>query len=641
MGGAQPDEQVGPGGGLQLGPGQLERLGEPPRRLVGSEPGEGRVAGTPGVLDGLVGIGRARGEDEVAGDLAHPVLRGRLQPLLERLGDRPVQAAPPGSAQIVVEGLLDQAVSEAVAAGTHLSDQCRTLRRIEQVEQFVLPDREDLGEDLEVEVATDHRRRREEPDPRLADATDSGGDHLPDALGERDVAMLVDRPAAGGAAGQRARLGQVPEDLGDEERVPVGLVQQGVGESDLAAFELAPDHRLHEGVDPHVVETPEVEHRHSRLATECAEGPRQRMGRRQLGVAVGPGDQEPGGALVGDDVAQELQGRLVRPVQVVEDEHGAAVTAQGVQQPHHRCEEHVALGVGVRGPRRRHGAEPLGHAADEPPQSAAELLDVGRQQPLVGVGHVVAERFDEGLVGNGQFLVGAPEQHHHPRAVGPARRLGHQRGLPLAGFPGDEQDLAALAGGHPLDGQVEQREFERPPDDADPRAPAEPRREGDPARGGDGAGGPTQPERLHRLGQSLQLESPERGELVATPAADDRSCQPRDQDLAPLGEGTETGGLDHGVAEVVALFGGHLAGADRDPEAHRLIGAPVLVVHRLLHRERAGERARGRREHRHHPVTQVLNLDAPGRGDCLTKQCEVGATKLVSPLGGQAPGQLG
>ena len=104
---------------------------------------------------------------------------------------------------------------------------------------------------------------------------------------------------------------------------------------------------------------------------------------------------------LGDDVLQEQQRRLIRPVQVVEDEHERLFARGLAQQADDRSQEQVALGVGIgldavagasarRSSKRRH----------EACQLAAVALDVGTKHLLGSVLDVVGERLDPGAVGH-------------------------------------------------------------------------------------------------------------------------------------------------------------------------------------------------------------------------------------------------
>ena len=83
----------------------------------------------------------------------------------------------------------------------------------------------DPGEEVELEVATDDGSRAQDLFGVLTEPGDAATDDLPDAGRQPVFVAEVDRrdPAAIVALRDRAGLGEVPQDLAREERVPVGL----------------------------------------------------------------------------------------------------------------------------------------------------------------------------------------------------------------------------------------------------------------------------------------------------------------------------------------------------------------------------------------------------------------------------------
>ena len=101
-----------------------------------------------------------------------------------------------------------------------------------------------------------------------------------------------------------------------------------------------------------------------------------------------------------------------------------------------------------------------------------------------------------------------------------------------------------------------------------------------------------------------------------------------EQDLAPVGPGTQAGGLDDRVPEVVAVLHGGLAGTDADPEPWASPG-PGVGLGGLLHRHGAREGRRGRRERHMRPFPRFLTSVPPERAIALRKGQEVEPTHLV------------
>ncbi len=166
-------------------------------------------------------------------------------------------------------------------------------------------------------------------------------------------------------------------------------------------------------------------------------------------------------------MAEELQTRLVGPVQVVEQEDDRTLAARLLQQSHHGGIEEVALGVWISGLERREIAEALtdgGHHASQLPAMAGHM---GSEQLFVGVGHQMREGLVERTIRCSHLLVAATEQHRHPTVVCVSGELGHQGGLSLARFPRQEDQLPSFAAGHTFGRGIQEGELVLPTDDPD------------------------------------------------------------------------------------------------------------------------------------------------------------------------------
>ncbi len=304
--------------------------------------------------------------------VASSLRRRRVVPVerLERVGDRAVQPHPPGEAQLLVDRLADERVGEAVAAGPRavLADELRGGRLLDGLEDVDARERVEALEQGEVEVAPDDGGGLQRAVRAVAQARQAAAEDLAHAL--RD-------PRA------RARLAEVAHDLLEEERVARGLLVQRRRElvgAEPAAHELRDVARLEPGERDALVEP---------LAAEVAERGGERMGARELALAVGADDEQRGGPRRADEVREEEQRALVGPVEVVEREHGRSAGAQR----------------GVDG-------------LEEAPARALRVVARGRRvvQPCV------AERLDERLVGRDRLLEAAARSGRPRRRHGPPRR---------------------------------------------------------------------------------------------------------------------------------------------------------------------------------------------------------------------------
>jgi hypothetical protein len=108
------------------------------------------------------------------------------------------------------------------------------------------------------------------------------------------------------------------------------------------------------------------------------------------------------------------------------------------------------------------------------------------------------------------------EQHRHAPVVGVPGDLGHEGGLSLARFPGQQDELPSLAVGDTLDGGVQEGELVLAADDPDGGAMGEAGGKGHPSRSRSVCSErlPTDLEGFDGFGQPLQLQFSERGQGV-------------------------------------------------------------------------------------------------------------------------------
>lgn len=139
----------------------------------------------------------------------------------------------------------------------------------------------------------------------------------------------------------------MPEELGDEEGVAVGLARDLLGERDPGVVHPVPGGGLH---DRHHVGAPEPRERHSLHALLTAQGGQdvgEGMLAVELGVAEGPEDDQSGNGGLHHDVPEQRERLHVRPVEIVEDEHHGRGLGSLLEEAENGAEEQVALGLGV------------------------------------------------------------------------------------------------------------------------------------------------------------------------------------------------------------------------------------------------------------------------------------------------------
>ena len=166
-----------------------------------------------------------------------------------------------------------------------------------------------------------------------------------------------------------------------------------------------------------------------------------------LALAVGAEEEHAARRGRAHEVAQQLQRRAVRPVQVVEDEHDRRLGADLADQRGDGVEEAVALRVGLR-PGDRARRQVVGGRRPELRQQDREL-GRARAEPLAQrvqrrARRPAAQHLDHGLVRRQRLLVEAPVEDDRAVLVGARGQLGRAARLADAGVAG-QQDERALA----------------------------------------------------------------------------------------------------------------------------------------------------------------------------------------------------
>ena len=220
--------------------------------------------------------------------------------------------------EAVVERGAHQRVRERVAADALgvLAQDARGDRLLQRLDEGVVVERASLVEDVEVRLSADDRGDREHRERGLAEPREPAAGDLAHAVGDAGVAQ---RQVAGAL--------QVPQDLLDEERVALGLLVQlgDEGGRGRRALELRHERRGLVRVQPG-----ELEPLQRPLPPQPGE---QRGERLALLVAARRDEEERGlGRRRAHEMGEELEGRLVRPVHVVEHDEQRRVAGDLGQQ---------------------------------------------------------------------------------------------------------------------------------------------------------------------------------------------------------------------------------------------------------------------------------------------------------------------
>ena len=301
---------------------------------------------------------------QVAGSL-RPAVPPRRRRLLEMLGNRHVEPPALVRQDGLGRSLGGQRVAELVALDDDALVDDEELGRdclLERVVQLALVHLGELGEQIVVDLAPDHRRHAEQPQRRLRD------------VGEACLEHLAER------RWQAAALDARGDELLGEERVALGAL---VDRRDQARPGRMPQDRVELAGDVAAVEPSQLDPLDAGLPVGLGEPEQQRVAAREL---VAPERDQQQQALrlgVADQEREELPRRVVRPVQVLDGEHDGPVGGEPPQQVE-ECLVHPAarpfrshLGAGGCGDRivGQH-AERGAHRGQRPARYAVGRLPV-------------------------------------------------------------------------------------------------------------------------------------------------------------------------------------------------------------------------------------------------------------------------
>ena len=298
-----------------LGPGRGVLVGDAPHRLL---------AGGDGAGEPLGAVDEGAGGQEVVGDLAGRHLRSGGDG--EGPADAPVEVVEAQAAEARQHGVAREGVRRHQAPGAGLAQQPGGDGDVGGVEHLVGVELRGGHEHGERRQLAGHRGEADDLGARRRQAVEPRVDHRADRV--RQLA----RPAVDAAADQ----------LADEERVAVRGRQQVGGQR------VRSPGQAQEGPDVVDVERPDVDARQLAVADEA----------HQQAIDVGPGvlardplrgqDHHPARSLVAHEVLDELHGRAVGPLHVVDDEQDRQARRLDRQQVGDGLEQDVALDVGRR-----------------------------------------------------------------------------------------------------------------------------------------------------------------------------------------------------------------------------------------------------------------------------------------------------
>ena len=219
-------------------------------------------------------------------------------------------------------------------------------RRVEDVQQLILRRRCRGREHVDVEIPADHRRQRQHPLGLRAQSPDTRPDDHQHRVGQcRQFERTRQHPPTIGILDDHLGLGQVTQQFGDEERIPIGLSIDRVGQDQRIVVEAhgprgLPSMTRHQHCRGHRAATSDT--RSSRC--NAASMSRRPLGLYEFTVAIRAEYQQTHRLVRGRHVSEQLQTRRVGPLQVF-------------QHHHHRLVQ----------PKRTRSSRPLPRGADSAP----------------------------------------------------------------------------------------------------------------------------------------------------------------------------------------------------------------------------------------------------------------------------------
>ncbi len=362
--------------------------------------------------------------------------------LLEGLGHTLVRPPAPRGPEVLVEGVLDEGVHEAVAVDLlGLDDQPPGDRLLDLVDEAQLVDIEEAGQHGEIEVAPDHRGHRKSPLDLGAQIGHAVGYDLSDAPGESDLVQVGrEMPHAVGALDERPVLGEMADQLDDEEGVASRLSPKGVGKPDPFLGHRVARCSLQQADDLDLLQPAKTEALHRRLPAKVCEERGEGMRSGEIAVSEGSHHRHPHGCRRPGQMTQELETGRVGPVEIVEHDEKRRRLRHGGKQPPDALHHQEPLGVGICDRGRSFVSQSPRQGRHEAAEGQAvgrdETLEVLPQDGLDERGQSLRPR----LVRNRQVLVATAVQDARPGTVCGSRRLGDERGLADAWLARDQHD---------------------------------------------------------------------------------------------------------------------------------------------------------------------------------------------------------
>jgi hypothetical protein len=292
----------------------------------------------------------------VVRDLRHVTVDVRGVDSLQRLADAPVERGCLAVAKTMEQSASDQVVPEREGLLGWLDEPARD-RLVEALERRRV---HHAFDHLTLERVPDDRRGEQHVAGPVREAAQPRPHHVARALGHTlDTSGKIE-----------ILLGDVAEDLLDEERIAGGLVPERTQHHRRWPAAVSLGDELGElGLG----ETPQLGAHDEMVPVQVVVDSKQGMVARDLRAPVGAEEQKRLLAVRSHQVAEHPERRGVHGVEIVDDEHERSGPAEDGQQRVDRREQERAVRVGIAGRRRRDPRRQVGEHESEMPGVAADL----------------------------------------------------------------------------------------------------------------------------------------------------------------------------------------------------------------------------------------------------------------------------
>ena len=486
--------------------------------------------------------------------------------------------------------------------------------------------RRGVGGDLELEarqlcdaaelrpVAEDRRRARK-PRRLRRQAGQSQRDGPRHRLG-------ADLEHAVGVAGDRRQLfgDDRRQQRPQEERVAAGRREAGLGERALRTAPELLGGELDHGLDP---ERTRADQDRRRIGDELG----QKLGLLALlGRAQTDHNRQCQTLQPAREVGEPAQRRPVRPVQVVDRDHGRAPERDVCGQPVEPV-QHPERDVAFLRDELALGEEPLGERGRTGEQLAARLGSCACDQRL--------EELAENAVGEVLLELGAARiENLEPRLLGDGASLVDEPGLSHPGPAFDRDHVPAATGGQ-ADRLLDRPQLrlsleQRCPNSA--RGDRRPSLSEARAERGEGVGKSRHDELVEPLRalevRHLRLAEVPQPDVLGQVVLDQPGGRAREEDLAALPDVTDARSLVDGEADVAVAAGDSLTGVEAHPHLHLVAAGPRLGAKRGLGRSGRRDRRARTAENSEEGISLPVDLDSAGGLERPGEQPIVGRQQL-------------